>query len=160
MLKDRAKQVVLACATFDSDGRLLVSQSGLMPCQTITNQFHQRVSVEIQIVRLNHNMLTPYRLLMTNSIPRIQSSSGSFEFRETGPAYMTSFPQCVNICSRLAIYKQTLQPTQAEAGHPLEQRMIPATLPHSDNYSVLPLRILHGPWERASNTWDAFTMKF
>jgi NO-binding membrane sensor protein with MHYT domain len=44
MLKDRAKQVVLAVATFDVDGRLLVSQSGLMPCQTITRQFHQRVS--------------------------------------------------------------------------------------------------------------------
>jgi hypothetical protein len=44
MLKDRAQQVVLAVATFDAEGRLLVSQSGLMPCQTITRQFHQRVS--------------------------------------------------------------------------------------------------------------------
>jgi hypothetical protein len=44
MLKDRAQQVVLAIATFDAEGRLLVSQSGLMPCQTITRQFHQRVS--------------------------------------------------------------------------------------------------------------------
>ncbi|KAF2833613.1 hypothetical protein CC86DRAFT_461935 [Ophiobolus disseminans] len=42
MLKDRAQQVVLAVATFDPEGRLLVSQSGLMPCQTITRQFHQR----------------------------------------------------------------------------------------------------------------------
>ncbi|KAH8730220.1 hypothetical protein GQ44DRAFT_645379 [Phaeosphaeriaceae sp. PMI808] len=42
LLKDRAQQVVLAVATFDSEGRLLVSQSGLMPCQTITRQFHQR----------------------------------------------------------------------------------------------------------------------
>lgn len=42
MLKHRAQQVVLAIATFDADGRLLVSQSGLMPCQTITQQFHQR----------------------------------------------------------------------------------------------------------------------
>ncbi|KAH7094571.1 hypothetical protein FB567DRAFT_585938 [Paraphoma chrysanthemicola] len=42
MLKDRAQQVVLAVATFDVDGRLLVSQGGLMPCQTITRQFHQR----------------------------------------------------------------------------------------------------------------------
>jgi hypothetical protein len=44
MLKDRAQQVVLAVATFDPEGRLLVSQSGLMPCQTITRQFHQRAS--------------------------------------------------------------------------------------------------------------------
>ncbi|CAO2658621.1 Nn.00g063440.m01.CDS01 [Neocucurbitaria sp. VM-36] len=42
MLKDRAQQVVLAVAIFDTEGRLLVSQSGLMPCQTITQQFHQR----------------------------------------------------------------------------------------------------------------------
>ena len=42
-MKDRAQQVVLAIATFDAEGRLLVSQSGLMPCQTITQQFHQRV---------------------------------------------------------------------------------------------------------------------
>jgi hypothetical protein len=40
--KNRAAQVVLAIATFDPEGRLLVSQSGLMPCQTITQQFHQR----------------------------------------------------------------------------------------------------------------------
>ncbi|KAF1833361.1 hypothetical protein BDW02DRAFT_383881 [Decorospora gaudefroyi] len=42
MMKDRAQQVVLAIATFDPQGRLLVSQSGLMPCQTITNQFFRR----------------------------------------------------------------------------------------------------------------------
>jgi hypothetical protein len=41
-MKDRAQQVVLAIATFDGEGRLLVSQSGLMPCQTITKQYHQR----------------------------------------------------------------------------------------------------------------------
>ncbi|KNG43967.1 mhyt domain-containing signaling protein [Stemphylium lycopersici] len=40
--KNRAQQVVLAVATFDPEGRLLVSQSGLMPCQTITQQFHRR----------------------------------------------------------------------------------------------------------------------
>ncbi|UPX16931.1 uncharacterized protein EKO05_0007312 [Ascochyta rabiei] len=42
LLKDRAQQVVLACATFDEGGRLLVSQGGLLPCQTITRQFQQR----------------------------------------------------------------------------------------------------------------------
>ncbi|KAF2266582.1 hypothetical protein CC78DRAFT_577891 [Lojkania enalia] len=41
-LKDRAQQVVLAIATFDDEGKLLVTQSGLMPCQTITRQFHKR----------------------------------------------------------------------------------------------------------------------
>ncbi|KAF2707040.1 hypothetical protein K504DRAFT_470294 [Pleomassaria siparia CBS 279.74] len=41
-LKDRAQQVVLAVATFDKEGRILVTQSGLLPCQTITRQFNQR----------------------------------------------------------------------------------------------------------------------
>ncbi|KAF2635994.1 hypothetical protein P280DRAFT_534249 [Massarina eburnea CBS 473.64] len=41
-LRDRAEQVVLAVAMFDSDGKLLVTPAGLMPCQTITRQFHQR----------------------------------------------------------------------------------------------------------------------
>ena len=48
MLKDRAQQVVLACATFDESGRLLVSQGGLLPSQTITRQFHQRVCSFLQ----------------------------------------------------------------------------------------------------------------
>ncbi|KAF2002733.1 hypothetical protein P154DRAFT_430518 [Amniculicola lignicola CBS 123094] len=41
-LKDRAQQVVLAVATFDEAGRLLVNQSGLLPCQTITRQWQQK----------------------------------------------------------------------------------------------------------------------
>jgi hypothetical protein len=57
MLKDRAQQVVLAVATFDAEGRLLVSQSGLMPCQTITRQFHQRVSLEVHFA-CNQTRLT------------------------------------------------------------------------------------------------------
>ncbi|KAL5396242.1 hypothetical protein PMIN02_003393 [Paraphaeosphaeria minitans] len=40
--RDRAKQVVLAVATFDTEGRLLVTPRGFLPCQTITRQFHQR----------------------------------------------------------------------------------------------------------------------
>lgn len=46
-LKDRAQQVVLAVATFDAEGRFLVTPAGLLPCQTITRQFHQRVSLEM-----------------------------------------------------------------------------------------------------------------
>lgn len=42
--RDRAQQVVLAVATFDNEGRVLVTPSGLLPCQTITRQFRQRVS--------------------------------------------------------------------------------------------------------------------
>ncbi|KAF2441683.1 hypothetical protein P171DRAFT_523638 [Karstenula rhodostoma CBS 690.94] len=40
--RDRAKQVVLAVATFDTVGRLLVTPGGLLPCKTITRQFHRR----------------------------------------------------------------------------------------------------------------------
>ena len=35
-LADRAQQVVLACARFDSEGRLMVTREGLLPCQNIT----------------------------------------------------------------------------------------------------------------------------
>ncbi|KAK5162749.1 hypothetical protein LTR04_003026 [Oleoguttula sp. CCFEE 6159] len=38
----KAAQIVLACATFDSEGRLMVTQDGLLPCQKITNQYNQR----------------------------------------------------------------------------------------------------------------------
>ncbi|OCL09308.1 hypothetical protein AOQ84DRAFT_24323 [Glonium stellatum] len=41
-LADRAQHVVLASATFDPDGRLLVTQEGLMPSQKITKQYNQR----------------------------------------------------------------------------------------------------------------------
>ncbi|CAI6338225.1 unnamed protein product [Periconia digitata] len=41
-LRDRAEQVVLAVAMFDEAGKVLVTPAGLLPCQTITRQFHQR----------------------------------------------------------------------------------------------------------------------
>lgn len=41
-LADRAQHVVLASATFDSDGKILVTNEGLMPCQKVTRQFNQR----------------------------------------------------------------------------------------------------------------------
>lgn len=44
-LRDRAEHVVLAVAMFDEDGKLLVTPEGLLPCQTITRQSHQRVSL-------------------------------------------------------------------------------------------------------------------
>ncbi|KAI9680496.1 MAG: hypothetical protein M1817_003936 [Caeruleum heppii] len=39
---NRAKQVVLACATFDPEGRLLVTPEGLLPSQKITNSYIER----------------------------------------------------------------------------------------------------------------------
>ncbi|KIW05171.1 uncharacterized protein PV09_03722 [Verruconis gallopava] len=41
-LADRAQHVVLASATFDPDGKILVTNEGLMPCQKVTRQFNQR----------------------------------------------------------------------------------------------------------------------
>ncbi|KAL9103058.1 MAG: hypothetical protein Q9163_001856 [Psora crenata] len=39
---DRAQQVVLACATFDMEGRLMVTSAGLLPCRKITNIYLER----------------------------------------------------------------------------------------------------------------------
>ncbi|KAI9688438.1 MAG: hypothetical protein M1822_001387 [Bathelium mastoideum] len=41
-LAARAQQVILACAMFDSEGRLMVTQEGLLPTKKITNKFNQR----------------------------------------------------------------------------------------------------------------------
>jgi hypothetical protein len=41
-LADRAQHVVLASATFDADGKILVTNEGLLPCQKVTRQFNQR----------------------------------------------------------------------------------------------------------------------
>ena len=40
---DRAQQVVLACATFDMEGKLMVTSDGLLPCRKITNTYLERV---------------------------------------------------------------------------------------------------------------------
>jgi len=41
-LADRAQHVVLASATFDPEGKILVTQEGLLPAQKITKQYNQR----------------------------------------------------------------------------------------------------------------------
>ena len=40
----RARQVVLACVLFDSDGKVMVNSEGLLPCRKITNTFLEKVS--------------------------------------------------------------------------------------------------------------------
>lgn len=85
MLKDRAKQVVLAVAAFDEEGRLLVSQSGLMPCQTITQQFHQ--SVRHLSLHMTVSGLTGARVSMMSSTLRIRSFSGFSVYHVIGQAY-------------------------------------------------------------------------
>ena len=41
---ERSQQVVLACATFDMDGKLMVTSDGLLPCRKITNSYFEGVS--------------------------------------------------------------------------------------------------------------------
>ena len=45
---DRAQQVVLACATFDVDGKLMVTPEGLLPSRKITGSYLERVRSQIQ----------------------------------------------------------------------------------------------------------------
>jgi NO-binding membrane sensor protein with MHYT domain len=40
---DRAQQVVLACVTFDPEGRLMVTPEGLLPCRKITDSYNEMV---------------------------------------------------------------------------------------------------------------------
>ena len=42
---DRAQQVVLACAIFDMDGKLMVTPEGVLPSRKITDSFTERVGV-------------------------------------------------------------------------------------------------------------------
>lgn len=42
---DRAKQVVLASATFDQDGRIMVTPGGFLPSQKVTNSYIERVRI-------------------------------------------------------------------------------------------------------------------
>ncbi|KAK4954037.1 hypothetical protein LTR66_013619 [Elasticomyces elasticus] len=41
-LADRAQQVMLACAVFDPEGKIMVTHEGLLPCAKITKQYNQR----------------------------------------------------------------------------------------------------------------------
>lgn len=45
----RAQQVILACATFDPEGRLLVTPEGMLPTEKITNSFEERVRISCHI---------------------------------------------------------------------------------------------------------------
>lgn len=42
--KSKAQRLVLACAYFDAEGRIMVTQEGVLPSQKITNHYVERVS--------------------------------------------------------------------------------------------------------------------
>lgn len=46
---DRAQQVVLACAMFDANGKLMVTPEGILPCRKITDSFTEQVCVILNI---------------------------------------------------------------------------------------------------------------
>jgi len=49
--------VVLVSATFDQEGRLCVTQEGLMPTQRVTKAYNQRASIlTLCIIRLFTNV--------------------------------------------------------------------------------------------------------
>lgn len=50
----RAQQVVLASATFDEDGRILVTSEGLLPCRKITDSYRERVSCPVLTAKSHH----------------------------------------------------------------------------------------------------------
>ena len=56
-LRDRAQQVTLACATWDPDGRLMVTPEGFLPSRKITDAYMERVGlsffiIDISLIRL------------------------------------------------------------------------------------------------------------
>jgi hypothetical protein len=106
MLKDRAQQVVLAVATFDADGKLLVSQSGLMPCQTITRQFQQRVS---RVEKLLFDIIDACRHLTTSSIPPILCFNGFSGSLGIGPVSWNLSHRCANIYKPPATYNRRVR---------------------------------------------------
>lgn len=92
-LADRAQQVLLACARFDSDGRLMVTHEGLLPCQKITIQENQRVSRilkdDLYVFSRSHSPST------TPSLPPTPLSSRSSEQHIAGQALIDGPPLCV-----------------------------------------------------------------
>ncbi|CAD6580433.1 MAG: hypothetical protein ASARMPREDX12_009564 [Alectoria sarmentosa] len=51
---DRAQQVVLACATFDPEGRIMVTPEGLLPCRKITDSYNERAWRHVADSRHRH----------------------------------------------------------------------------------------------------------
>jgi hypothetical protein len=67
---NRAQQVVLACAIFDAQGRLMVSPDGLVPSQKITRAYLEQVSTPL--------LLAKYSYAVTNTDSSAQSFNDVF----------------------------------------------------------------------------------
>lgn len=94
---DRAQQVVLACAIFDPEGRLLVTPEGLLPCRKITDSYNERVCDKTSSSKNSAN--NTRSLLRTFSIWIIQSFVGSIGRHVAGMAYRIFFRLCAPTCT-------------------------------------------------------------
>jgi hypothetical protein len=83
-LADKAQHVVLASATFDVDGRLMVTQDGLLPSREITKKFNQKARNRISVCPANRPSL-----LMMSSTLAIPFFTGSIDCPSTGLLYQT-----------------------------------------------------------------------
>lgn len=65
MRRNRAQKVVLACATFDPDGKIMLTTDGMFPCREITDSFHERVTpstgaANFSLLKTVLTLLIPY----------------------------------------------------------------------------------------------------
>ena len=55
---NRAQQLVLACAIFNEDGKLMVTPGGLLPCRKITDNYVERVNMFLMLrLRQDHRLI-------------------------------------------------------------------------------------------------------
>lgn len=95
---DQAKQVVLANATFDQDGRIMVTPGGFLPSQKVTNSYIERVRIPSPI-QFKTRPNIPRHLRMF-SLSNILCSAGSFELQTVGKMWQNSYPTYVRISGR------------------------------------------------------------
>jgi hypothetical protein len=55
--RNRAQKVVLASATFDPDGKVMLTTDGMFPCREITDSYHERVSQLLESANLSLSMI-------------------------------------------------------------------------------------------------------
>ncbi len=82
--KVKAQRVVLACAYFDDEGKLMVTQEGTLPSEKITNHYVEKVSM-FCLSRVRSRTDDGLRLLArTNLVDLTLRTCGSFKHPATG----------------------------------------------------------------------------
>jgi hypothetical protein len=96
MRKDRAQKVVLACATFDPDGKVMLTTDGVFPCREITDSYHERVPFPVCDA---HVLIVSLSMIV--STPAILCFYGSFAPLSTGTQSVISFQECEIILKKM-----------------------------------------------------------